>query len=62
MTVGKLPADKVMCGDEIIVNNQSGKVKYIDGPDTHGTYDVHYIDKAGAEHIEIVTGVVTINL
>lgn len=62
MTVRTMPLERVMCGDEIIVNNQSGKVKYIDGPDTHGTYDVHFIDKSGKEHIEIVTGVVTINL
>ena len=62
MTVGKLPAEQIMCGDEIIVNNHTGKVKYIDGPDNHGTYDVHMIDKSGKEHIEIVTGVVTISL
>lgn len=54
--------EKVMCGDEIIVNNSVGKVKYIDGPDTHGTYDIHVVDLTGKEHIEIVTGTVTISL
>jgi len=51
-----------MCGDEIIVNNHVGKVKYIDGPDNIGTYDIHVVDKSGKEHIEIVTGVVTLSL
>lgn len=54
--------DQVMCGDEIIINNHAGRVKYIDGPDAIGTYDMHIVDKSGKEHIEIVTGVVTISL
>lgn len=54
--------EKVMCGDEVIVNNHAGKVKYIDGPDAIGTYDIHLIDNSGKEHIEIVTGVVTLSL
>lgn len=62
MTLMQVTPNKVMCGDDIIVNNHVGKVKYIDGPDTHGTYDIHIVEKSGKEHIEIVTGVVTISL
>lgn len=54
--------EQVMCGDEIIVNNYSGRVKYIDGPDSIGTYDIHVVDAQGKEHIEIVSGVVTLSL
>lgn len=62
MTLKSVTPEKVMCGDEIIVNNHVGKVKYIEGPDNIGTYDIHMIDKFGKEHIEIVTGVVTLSL
>lgn len=54
--------EKLMCGDEIIVNNHSGRVKYIDGPDSIGTFDIHVVDSLGKEHIEIVSGVVTLSL
>ena len=62
MTLKQVTPNNLMCGDDIIVNNHVGKVKYIEGPDSHGTYDIHMIDKSGKEHIEIVTGVVTISL
>ncbi len=62
MTLKTVTPEKIMCGDEIIINNQSGMVKYIDGPDSHGTYDIYVVDKSGKEHIEIVSGVVTISL
>ena len=54
--------EQLMCGDEIIVNNHAGKVKYIDGPDSIGTYDIHLVDKSGKEHIEIVAEVVTLSM
>lgn len=54
--------DQVMCGDDIIINHHAGRVKYIDGPDSIGTYDIYFVDNSGKEHIEIVSGVVTISL
>lgn len=62
MTLMKVRPDKLVPGDDVIINAQSGMVKYIDGPDHHGTYDVHLIGKDGKEHIEIVTDTVTISL
>lgn len=58
----KVTPSKVLCGDEVIINNYSGLVKYIDGPDKNGTYDLHIIDKSGKEHIEIVAEQVTISM
>lgn len=58
----KVTPEKVLCGDEVIINNHSGLVKYIDGPDHRGTYDIHIVDKSGKEHIEIVAGVITLSL
>jgi hypothetical protein len=48
------------CGDQIVVNNNVHTVKYIDGPDRIGTYDVNVIDEQGNSHIELVTDLVTI--
>ena len=58
----KVAPDHVMCGDDVIINAHSGKVKYIDGPDHRGTYDIHLVDKNGQVHIEIVNGTVTLSV
>ena len=58
----KVAPANVLCGDQVIINNHSGLVKYIDGPDSIGTYDIHIVDKAGKEQIEIVAEVVTISM
>jgi hypothetical protein len=48
------------CGDQIVIQNNVHTVKYIDGPDRIGTYDVNVIDENGNSHIELVTDMVTI--
>ena len=48
------------CGDQIVLHNNVHTVKYIDGPDRIGTYDVNVIDQTGNSHIELVTDLVTI--
>jgi hypothetical protein len=61
-TVTSIPASNVICGDNVVINNNTYIVKYIDGPDKIGTYDLNVIDQFGNSHIEIVTGLVTISL
>lgn len=47
-------------GDQLILHNKECMVKYIDGPDNIGTYNIHVVDNNGNPHVEIVTGLVTI--
>ena len=61
-TVTSIPASNVICGDNVVINNNTYTVKYIDGPDKIGFYDLNVIDQFGNPHIEIVTGLVTISL
>jgi sortase (surface protein transpeptidase) len=59
-TMVKVQPMHLNCGDQIVVNNHVHTVKYIDGPDRIGTYDVSVIDDQGNSHIELVTDLVTI--
>jgi hypothetical protein len=59
-TIVKVQPMHLNCGDSIVVQNNVYTVKYIDGPDRIGTYDVSVIDEYGNSHIELVTDLVTI--
>jgi hypothetical protein len=60
-TLVKVQPMHLNCGDQIVFNNNVvHTVKYIDGPDRIGTYDVNVIDENGNSHIELVTDLVTI--
>ena len=59
-TMVKVQPMHLNCGDQIVVHNNVHTVKYIDGPDRIGTYDVSVIDENGNSHIELVTEMVTI--
>ena len=60
-TMVKVQPKNLNCGDQIVLdNNVVRTVKYIDGPDRIGTYDVNVIDQTGNSHIELVTDLVTI--
>lgn len=59
-TLVKVQPMHLNCGDQIVVHNNVHTVKYIDGPDRIGTYDVSVIDEQGNSHIELVTDLVTI--
>jgi hypothetical protein len=60
-TLVKVQPQNLNCGDQIVLhNNVVRTVKYIDGPDRIGTYDVNVIDQTGNSHIELVTDLVTI--
>ena len=61
-TLVKTYASHLQPGDALIVNNEPLTIKYIDGPDHIGTYDISVVDNFGNSHIEIVTGLVTISL
>lgn len=50
----------VQYGDHLLVNNKECAVKYIEGPDSIGTYNIYVVDREGNSRIEIVTGLVTI--
>ena len=60
-TLVKVQPMHLNCGDQIVLdNNVVRTVKYIDGPDRIGTYDLNVIDENGNCHIELVTDLVTI--
>ena len=59
-TMVKVQPTHLNCGDQIVIQNNVHTVKYIDGPDRIGTYDVSVIDENGNSHIELVTDMVTI--
>jgi len=60
-TLVKVQPMHLNCGDQIVFdNNVVRTVKYIDGPDRIGTYDLNVIDENGNSHIELVTDLVTI--
>jgi hypothetical protein len=59
-TMVKVQPMHLNCGDQIVIQNNVHTVKYIDGPDRIGTYDVSVIDENGNSHIELVTDMVTI--
>jgi hypothetical protein len=59
-TMVKVQPMHLNCGDQIVIQNNVHTVKYIDGPDRIGTYDVSVIDENGNSHIELVTEMVTI--
>jgi len=59
-TLVKVQPIHLNCGDRIVLHNNVHTVKYIDGPDRIGTYDVSVIDEFGNSHIELVTDLVTI--
>lgn len=59
-TLIKVEPKHLNCGDQIVLQNNVHTVKYIDGPDRIGTYDVNVIDEFGNSHIELVTDLVTI--
>jgi hypothetical protein len=61
-TLVKTYASHLQPGDALIINNEPLTIKYIDGPDKIGTYDISVIDKYGNPHIEIVSGLVTISM
>jgi hypothetical protein len=59
-TMVKVQPMHLNCGDKIVIQNNVHTVKYIDGPDRIGTYDVSVLDENGNSHIELVTDMVTI--
>jgi hypothetical protein len=59
-TLIKVQPMHLNCGDQIVIQNNVHTVKYIDGPDRIGTYDLNVIDENGLSHIELVTDLVTI--
>jgi hypothetical protein len=59
-TLVKVQPKHLNCGDQIVLQNNVHTVKYIDGPDRIGTYDVSVLDEYGNSHIELVTDLVTI--
>ena len=61
-TLAKVQLHHVQVGDRIVINSHVWNVKYTDGPDRIGTYDVGLIDDWGISKIEILTGLVTIEV
>lgn len=60
MTVGKVSPQLLQMGDTIVLHKQPVVVNYVDGPDSHGAYDVYTLDKAGNPHQDIITDTVTL--
>ena len=52
----------IQAGDHVVASNKDLMVKYIEGPDKCGAYDLHGVDQSGHDQIVIVTDVVTLYL
>ena len=59
-TLMNVTADKMQCGDTILMNGKPLQVIAIDGPDHTNTYDVHAKDQNNKDHFVIVQDLVTI--
>jgi hypothetical protein len=59
-TLVKVQPMHLNCGDQIVLLNNVHTIKYIDGPDRIGTYDLLVVDQNNNSHIELVTDLVTI--
>jgi len=60
LTVAKVSPDALQMGDTILMNKQPLIVKYIDGPDRNGAYDVYTLDQSGIPHQDVLTDTVTL--
>lgn len=47
-------------GDHVFAKNKDLTVKFIEGPDNCGAYDIYGIDQTGQDQIVIVTDLVTL--
>lgn len=56
----KISPDKLLCGDQLVLNNHLWQVACISGPDRIGTYDVSLVDNAGNKKQDIIVDPVTI--
>lgn len=63
MTLHKIPPSAVEFGDQVVINKHLCTVKFIDGPDTAGAYDLYAKDMTTGQDVRaIVTEAVTIAL
>lgn len=53
-------AEHVQYGDTMLLNGHRYLVRYIDGPDIHGNFDVSCTDENGNAITTIINGTVTI--
>lgn len=49
-------------GDHVVADNKDLTIKFIDGPDKCGAYDIYGVDQTGRDQIVIVQDLVTLYL
>lgn len=54
MTKVKLRIEKVGYGDTVEVDGHTYIVDSIDGPDSHNTWDLYLLDRAGVKHHKVI--------
>jgi hypothetical protein len=53
----------LLVGDTVMIrDNQTVTIKYVEGPDHIGAYEIGYVDAQGIHGIEIVTEPITLLL
>lgn len=63
MITAKADGCHLLTGDKIVIRDgQPVTVKYVEGPDHIGAYEIGFIDASGQHGIEIVTEAVTLLL
>ena len=63
MTLHQVPPSAVNFGDQVVINKHLCTVKFIDGPDASGAYDLYVHDNAtGQDRQEVVTEAITLAL
>jgi hypothetical protein len=60
MKVHTVPASVLQPGDHVVARNKDLTVKFVDGPDHCGAYDIYGFDQTGKDQIVIVTDLVTL--
>ena len=63
MTLHSVPPSAVTFGDQVVINKHVCTVKFIDGPDNAGAYDLYAHDEATGQDVRaIVTESITLAL
>ena len=63
MTFHNVSPDVLACGDQVVINKHLCTVKFIDGPDNSGAYDLYLLDNQTKQDTHaVVTEAVTLAL
>ena len=55
-----IEASNLLFGDRVVIDGKLWTVKYIDGPDSIGTYNVYLLNDLAEANAIVVNGLITI--